>query len=104
MEGGIDLGHNLFDDLRIEARLLRPAALIKSARGDRVALKLRFDGKFDSARFQYLLTAPQLAFGKTRFLDLRGEGEGRISREGATLIPLHMRARDRKSTRLNYSH
>src|SRR3546814_2860601 len=53
MEGGIDLGHNLFDDLRIEARLLRPAALIKSARGDRVALKLRFDGKFDSARFQY---------------------------------------------------
>src|SRR3546814_20352105 len=47
----------------------------------------------DSARFQYLLTAPQLAFGKTRFLDLRGEGEGRISREGATLIPLHMRAR-----------
>src|SRR3546814_7290070 len=80
-------------DLRIEARLLRPAVLIKSARGDRVALKLRFDGKFDSARFQYLLTAPQLAFGKTRFLDLRGEGEGRISRAGATLIPLHMRAR-----------
>src|SRR3546814_4904454 len=75
--------------------LLRPAALIKSARGDRVALKLRFDGKFDSARFQYLLTAPQLAFGKTRFLDLRGEGEGRISREGATLIPLNMRARRR---------
>src|SRR3546814_2154886 len=25
-EGGIDLGHNLFDDLRIEARLLRPEA------------------------------------------------------------------------------
>src|SRR3546814_19532599 len=61
--------------------------------GYRVALNLRFDCKFDSARFQYLLTAPQLAFGKTRFLDLRGEGEGRISREGATLIPLNMRAR-----------
>src|SRR3546814_11534871 len=52
-----------------------------------------FSSDLDSARFQYLLTAPQLAFGKTRFLDLRGEGEGRISREGATLIPLNMRAR-----------
>ncbi|MBK5265067.1 MAG: translocation/assembly module TamB domain-containing protein, partial [Alphaproteobacteria bacterium] len=92
-KGGLDLGHNLFDDLRVKAQLLRPAAFVKSASGRNVAAKLRFDGRFDAARFQYLLTAPQLAFGTARFMDLRASGEGRIGGKAPTLIPVFMRAR-----------
>lgn len=92
-KGGIDLAHSLFDDLRVNAQLLRPAALVKPASGKNVALKLRFDGAFDRAGFQYLLTAPEFALGKTRFIDMRAAGEGRIGGDRRTLIPIEMRAR-----------
>lgn len=92
-KGGIDLAHSLVDDLRINTWLRRPSALIKSARGRNVQLKLRFDGPFAQVRFQYLLTAPELAFGSTRFMDLRASGESQARKDGPTLIPIDMRAR-----------
>lgn len=92
-EGGIDLAHSLYDDLRMQFRLLRPSALVKVARGRDVALRLRLDGAFDAARFRYLLTAPEFALGSTRFIDLRAQGEGQAGRNRATLIPLQVRAR-----------
>ncbi|MCF8707048.1 translocation/assembly module TamB domain-containing protein [Rhizorhapis sp. SPR117] len=92
-KGGVDLGHNLFDDLRVDVQLLRPAAFVKSASGKNVSAKLRFDGRFDAARFQYLLTAQQLAFDSARFVDLRASGEGRIGDQAPTLIPVAIRAR-----------
>lgn len=92
-QGGIDLGHSLFDDLRIDARLRRPSALIKTARGRKVALKLRFDGSFGRAAFEYLLTAPEFALGSTRFIGLRATGKGRARDDSPTLIPINMHAR-----------
>lgn len=91
--GGIDLGHSLIDDLRVDAWLRRPAAVVKTARGRNVALKLRFDGAFNRVGFEYLLTAPELAFGSTRFIDLKAAGKGRAGDGSPTLIPIDMRAR-----------
>jgi translocation and assembly module TamB len=90
--GGIDLGHSLIDDLRVDAWLRRPAAVIKTARGRDVELKLRFDGAWDRVGFEYLLTAPELAFGSTGFVGLRATGKGRASESAVTLIPINMRA------------
>lgn len=92
-KGGIDLAHNLIDDLRVDTWLRRPSALIKVARGRNVQLQLRFDGPFDQTRFEYLLTAPELAFGSTRFIGMRASGEGQARKKGPTLIPIDMRAR-----------
>ena len=91
--GGIDLAHSLIDDLRIETWLRRPSAFVKAARGRKVELKFRLDGPLDQARFEYLLTAPELAFGATRFIAMRASGEGQVRKEGPTLIPIDMHAR-----------
>jgi len=91
-EGLIDLGANAFDDLRLDARLLRPPALFPNMTGTDVRAKLRFDGPFDTARFDYLLTAPRMAFDQTGFEDVKAQGTGRLSKAPIS-VPIKLTAR-----------
>ncbi len=75
-KGGIDLGRNSLDAMRVETRLMDPSALAANMKAQDFELKALLNGKFSELRYQYLLTAPQLAFGKTLLTNVRAEGEG----------------------------
>jgi translocation and assembly module TamB len=72
--GLVDLGRSRFDDLRIEARLLRPEALLDDVRGRDTRLSLTLDGALSAPRVDYRLTAAALGFGEIRVEGLRAEG------------------------------
>ena len=86
-QGGIDFGRNSLDAMRVETRLIEPSALASNMKAQDFELKALLNGKFSELRYQYLLTAPQLAFGKTLLTNVRGEGEGRRD-AGGWDIPL----------------
>ena len=90
--GIVDLASSSLDGMRIDARLLRPQALLDSMTGRDIALKLLVDGPFKTANFDYLLTAPRAAFGTTGFEDVRASGRGRLSSE-PVIVPLKLTAR-----------
>ena len=74
--GGIDLGKNSLDAMRIESQVRNPSALTASLKAQDLKMKALLNGKFSELRYQYLLTAPQLALGKSVFGNVRAEGEG----------------------------
>ncbi|VWX56081.1 translocation/assembly module TamB domain-containing protein [Sphingorhabdus sp. 109] len=74
--GGIDLARNSLDAMRLETRLVDPSALSANMKAQDFELKALLNGKISRLRYQYLLTAPQLALGKTLLTNVRGEGEG----------------------------
>ena len=88
-QGGIDFGRNSLDAMRVETRLIEPSALASNMKAQDFELKALLNGKFSELRYQYLLTAPQLAFGKTLLTNVRGEGEGRRD-AGGWDIPLEL--------------
>lgn len=88
-EGGIDLGRASLDAMRIETRLIDPSALASNMKAQDFELKALLNGKISELRYQYLLTAPQLAFGKTLLTNVRGEGEGQRD-AGGWDIPLEL--------------
>ncbi|WP_417622576.1 translocation/assembly module TamB domain-containing protein [Parasphingorhabdus sp.] len=75
-KGGVDLGRNSLDAMRLETRLINPSALASNMKAQDFELKALLNGKFSELRYQYLLTAPQLAFGKSLLTNVRGEGNG----------------------------
>lgn len=90
--GVADLGKSSFDDLLVTARLLDPRAVMPTMRGQNVQLKARFDGAFATASFDYLLTAPQVAFGPTGLEAVRVSGQGRLSKSPVK-VPVRFTAR-----------
>lgn len=84
-EGVSDLATNRFRDMRIKARLLVPKALFPNMSGGPVDLQAVLDGPFASARFDYLLTAPRVAFDNTGFEAVRASGQGRFSKSPVTV-------------------
>ena len=92
-DGAIDLRNNGFDNLLVTANLSRPEALLKTMRGRDVVAKLRLDGAFATFGYEYLVTARQLAFGKTMIQDVRIDGKGRRGKGGPVLVPVRLRAR-----------
>ncbi len=76
VEGGIDLSSNALDALRVEALVREPSALLSNMKAQNLELKALLNGRFSELRYQYLLTAPQLAFGKTLLMGVRAEGNG----------------------------
>ncbi len=91
--GAIDLRNNALDNLLFDVKLIRPGALLKNMGGRDVAARIRLDGPMARPGFEYLLTARQIAFGKTLINDVRIDGKGRRAAEGPALIPLRLRAR-----------
>jgi translocation and assembly module TamB len=79
-DGVIDLANSAFDDFAINVNLLKPAMLFPNMTGQDVRLKAMLDGAFSEAQFEYLLTAPRVAFDQTGFENVRATGRGVISK------------------------
>jgi translocation and assembly module TamB len=77
--GEVDLAANLYRNMRVRARLLRPAALFPNMSGQEIELRAILDGAFDTARYDYRLAATRLAFDRTGFERVRVGGAGRLS-------------------------
>lgn len=92
ISGTVDLAANRFSPLSIDAHLLEPRALFPNMTGRDVALKARLDGAFGAASFDYLLTAPVVAFDQTGFESVRASGQGRLGRP-PILVPLKLVAK-----------
>ncbi len=90
--GVVDLGKSSFDDALLTVRLLDPRAIMPTMRGQNVQLKARFDGRFSQAAFDYLLTAPRVAFDATGLDDVRVSGRGRLSK-APVKVPVRFTAR-----------
>lgn len=90
--GVVDLGKSSFDDVLLTVRLLDPRAVMPTMRGQNVQLRARLDGAFSTAAFDYLLTAPQVAFGATGLEAVRVSGQGRLSK-APVKVPVRFTAR-----------
>ena len=86
--GIIDLSDSSFEAMRIDARLIRPAALLGNMTGRNIAFKAMLDGTFATARFDYLLIAERAAFDQTGFENVRASGQGRL---GGTPVNVPLR-------------
>lgn len=89
--GTIDLGANAFRNVRIRARLLKPAALFPNMTGRDVELRAILDGAFATAAFDYRLSAPRFAFDDTGFEQAWAAGKGRLSKS-PIVLPVHFTA------------
>jgi translocation and assembly module TamB len=90
--GVIDLARSTFDGMTVNAHLLRPAALFPNMTGTGIKLHAKLDGPLKTATYDYLLTAPRLAFDATGFEDVRAAGRGRIA-AGTQTVPIRLTAR-----------
>lgn len=81
-KGGFDTGSNGLDALRVEVDIRNPAALAKSMKAQDLQLKAIVNGPLAALRYQYLLTSPQLAFGKSLLSGVRAEGQGQRDQRG----------------------
>ena len=90
--GALDLAGSRYRRVNVGLDLLRPPALFPNMTGRGVRMTWTLDGPFGSAAYAYRLTAPQLAFDDTGFIDVRAEGKGRLS-GWPMRVPLHLRAR-----------
>lgn len=92
LDGTLDLAGNRFSPLTIDTRLLQPQAMFPNMRGRDVMLRARLDGPFATASFDYLLTAPFVAFDNTGIETVRASGQGRLGKQ-PILVPLKFTAR-----------
>ncbi|MEP3225445.1 MAG: translocation/assembly module TamB domain-containing protein [Parasphingorhabdus sp.] len=88
-KGAVDLARNAFDAMRLDINIRNPAALVANMKAQDLELKLLLNDKFSQMRYQYLLTAPQLAFGKTLLSNVKASGEGQRDSTGFDL-PLEL--------------
>ncbi len=92
-KGGVHLGGHGYDNLTVDFGLKRPQALLKDFDARGLVARMRFNGPFSATRFEYLLRAERLIFGKTMVEDVHAAGEGRAGGKGeVTIIPLRLRA------------
>jgi len=89
--GGINLKRNTLDAMRIESSILDPSALLAGMKSQNLEVRALLNGKFSALRYQYLATAPQLAFGKSLFMGMRAEGQGQRDPDGWN-IPIELSA------------
>ncbi|MGD9810349.1 MAG: translocation/assembly module TamB domain-containing protein [Sphingobium sp.] len=93
LKGGIHLGGRGFDNLLIDLSLRRPDALLDDFDARGLIARMRLNGPFATARFEYLLRAQQLRFGRTVLRGVRAAGDGRKGgADRPTLIPLELSA------------
>ncbi|WP_234419142.1 translocation/assembly module TamB domain-containing protein [Sphingomonas sp. EC-HK361] len=90
--GVVDLGSSAFRNLRIKARLLRPAALFPNMTARNMELRAILDGAFGTAKFDYRITADRFAFDQTGFEGARAAGHGRFSK-APVVVPVRFTAR-----------
>ena len=91
MTGVVDLAANAYRNVRITARLLRPAALFPNMTGRDIRLRAILDGGFARAAFDYRIDAARFAFDKTGFEAAHLVGKGRLS-TSPVMIPARFTA------------
>jgi translocation and assembly module TamB len=91
-EGLADLGQSRFENMRVAARLLRPAALAPNLNGRDVRVAAVLNGGFGTPTVLYDLTAEALGFDETIVEDLRARGRIQV-REDRIVIPIAATAR-----------
>ena len=90
--GFIDFATSSFDAMRIDARILRPSAVVPNMRATGLRAEVLLDGPFSSAAFDYRILASRVAFDATGFDDVRIAGRGRLSPQ-PVLVPVTLTAR-----------
>lgn len=86
--GQIDLAASRFGSLRVDARVLRPEALLDDARGSDLRLALVLDGPFATPVVDYQVDGAAVAFGTTGVERLHAEGRTRLARGGPVVVPV----------------
>lgn len=87
--GGVDFAASAYRKLRVRTQLLNPKALIDKMVGRNVELRVILDGGFDSAAFDYRLSADFASFGKEGFNDVLAGGRGRLTKQ-PVIVPLKL--------------
>jgi len=90
--GAVDLARGRYIGTKLGIDLLRPPALFPNMTGRNVRMLWTLDGPFETARYAYRLTSPDVKFDQTGFVDVRAEGSGRLS-SWPMKVPLRLRAR-----------
>jgi translocation and assembly module TamB len=89
--GKVDLGHNQFHDLKLDAILLKAGAIAPNLVGRSVRVSLALDGAFNRPVVDYKLSAGALGFGETVAEKLYAEGRARVD-ANRILVPVRARA------------
>ncbi len=89
--GVADLSTSSFDGMSIDARLLDPHAALANLSGRDIMASVRLDGPFARSRFDYLVSAPRIAFDATGFENLRIAGRGTLGPQ-PVVVPIALGA------------
>lgn len=89
--GQVDLGHNQFHNLKVDALLLKAGAIAPNLVGRSVRASLALDGAFDRPVVDYKLSAAALGFGETVAEQLYAEGRARVD-ANRILVPVRAKA------------
>jgi len=89
--GVVDLAASAWRNVRIKARLLRPAALFPNMSGRDIELRAILDGGFAHAGFDYRIDAARFAFDDTGFENAHLIGRGHWSR-APVIVPARFTA------------
>lgn len=93
LDGGFHLGGHGFDNLLVDVGLNKPGALLDNFDARELVARFRLNGPVATARFEYLLKARELRFGKTVLHGVHAAGDGRNGgADDVTLIPLTLTA------------
>ncbi|AUW58405.1 hypothetical protein C1T17_10120 [Sphingobium sp. SCG-1] len=98
VDGLIDLAKSRFGNLKVNAQLLTPGAIMEKVRGRDVRAAVVLDGPFATPFIDYDVTAAQLAFDATGIEGLRASGRAVID---ADRIRIPLTAQARRVTGLN---
>ncbi|HWU95563.1 MAG TPA: translocation/assembly module TamB domain-containing protein, partial [Sphingomonas sp.] len=91
-KGKLDLGHNQFHDLKVDAILLKAGAIAPNLVGRSVRASLALDGAFDKPVVDYKLSADAIGFGETVAEQLYAEGRAQVD-ANRILVPVRARAK-----------
>ncbi len=91
-KGLVDLGESKFQDFAVDARLLRPGAILPSLRGKDVRLAVTLDGGFGTPAIAYRASASSLTFDTTTIEGLVASGRATVDAK-QILVPVSARAR-----------
>ncbi len=91
-KGKIDLGHNRFDDFKVDAILLKAGAIAPNLVGRSVRASLALDGAFNRPVVDYKLSAGAIGFGETVAEQLYAEGRAQVD-ANRILVPVRARAK-----------
>lgn len=90
--GGVDLGRNRFNGLKVNFSLLKPSVIAPNLAGRDVRGLVTFDGAMAKPDVDYRFSVSQMAFGETTVIGLRASGKAGF-RNDHIAVPIHAQAR-----------